>query len=122
VKVSSISTEVGLATRTTEKPTPKHSENAGTNGSHKIEWPETIGVNIEVSEKTLQEFKPLVNGLGLGIAFSEDPETGQRVITVYDLKTGAVIRQMPPKEILAVLRQVQHNNALLAGLFLSRRL
>jgi flagellar protein FlaG len=122
VKVSSISTEVGLATRATEKPTPKHSENAGTSGSQKIEWPETIGVNIEVSEKTLQKFKPLVNGLGLGLQFSKDPETGQRVITVYDQKTGKVIRQIPPEELLAVLRQIQYNNALSAGLLFSRRL
>jgi flagellar protein FlaG len=125
VKVSSISSEVGLAPRTTAKPTPKNADKpflASAKVSAVIDWPDTVGVNFQISEKTFQEFKPLVNGLGLGLNFSIDRETGQRVITVYDLKTGAVIRQIPPEELLAVLRQVQRNNALSAGLFISRRL
>jgi flagellar protein FlaG len=132
VKVSSISSEVGLATRTTEKPAPNREKPAPNSAesasvasakrSQKVEWPETIGINFEVSEKTLQQLKPLINGFGLGLEFSQDPQTGQRIITVYDLKTGAVIRQIPPKEILAILRRVQHNQALSAGLFVSRRL
>jgi uncharacterized FlaG/YvyC family protein len=125
VKVSSISSEVGLAPGNTDKPTSKRADKqavAGAKVAPLIKWPTTIGVNLEITEKTLQEFKPLVNGLGLGVKFSKDPETGRRIITVYDQKTGAVIRQMPPEEIMAILRQVQRNNALSAGLFLSRKL
>lgn len=78
-----------------------------------------------VSERLSPEVKespkvsaPVVNGYGLGLAFSLDDVTGQQIITVYDLESGEVVRQIPPKEVVAFLRQFQQSK----GLFVSRRL
>ena len=60
----------------------------------------------------------LVNGLGLGLKFSLDKETDTRVIEVIDLKSGEVVRQIPPKEVLNFLREVRDSK----GVFVSRRL
>jgi flagellar protein FlaG len=62
--------------------------------------------------------KPIVNGVGIGLEFSVDETTGVNVIRVYDIETGEVIRQMPPEEALAFLRQYEARS----GLFFSRRL
>jgi flagellar protein FlaG len=61
---------------------------------------------------------PVINGYGLGLAFSSDDVTGQQIITVYDLETGEVVRQIPPKEVVAFLRQFHQSK----GLIVSRRL
>ena len=60
----------------------------------------------------------VVNGLGLGLKFSLDKETDTRVIEVIDLKSGEVVRQIPPKEVLNFLREVRDSK----GVFVSRRL
>ena len=62
--------------------------------------------------------EPVVNGLGLGLEFSIDKETGVRVIKVLNVESGEVVRQIPPDEILAFLRHFDRTK----GIFLSRRL
>jgi uncharacterized FlaG/YvyC family protein len=125
MKLDPISSEVGLATRTSEKPTLKKPVAASTQNatpSPKTNGPGTIGINAGTAAKSLQDLTPLVNGLGLGLEFSTDPETGQKVIKVLDLKTGATIRQIPPQEVLAFLRQIQNNKTLASGVLVSRHL
>ena len=61
---------------------------------------------------------PIVNGLGLGLQFAVDDATGRSIIRVYDVETGEVIRQIPPQEVLAFLRQYESQR----GLFFSRKL
>ena len=62
--------------------------------------------------------KAIVNGDGIGLKFTVDETTGRSVITVYDLDSGSVIRQIPPEEVLAFQRQLQEKK----GLLVSRRL
>ena len=125
MKLDPILSDVGFATQTIEKPALKKPVTASTQDatrSLKIRWPQTIGINPEITAKSLQDLKPVVNGLGLGLEFSTDPETGQKVIKVLDLKTGAIIRQIPPEEMLAFLRQIQNNKMLAPGVLVSRHL
>ena len=62
--------------------------------------------------------KAIVNGDGIGLKFTVDETTGRSVITVYDLDSGTVVRQIPPEEVLAFQRQLQGKK----GLLVSRRL
>lgn len=62
--------------------------------------------------------KAIVNGLGLSLSFTVDQETGRSIISVIDIETGEVVRQIPPEEVLNFLKQYQEQN----GLLLSRRL
>lgn len=58
---------------------------------------------------------PVVNGLGLGLKFSTDQQTGTSVITVIDVESGAVVRQIPAEEVLDFMRQFENSKgALLA--------
>ncbi len=56
--------------------------------------------------------RPVVNGLGLGLEFSVDKETGTTIIKVLDVETGEVVRQIPPEEVLAFMRQFEKNGLL----------
>jgi flagellar protein FlaG len=50
---------------------------------------------------------PVVNGLGLGLQFYLDKETGRSVIRVLDVESGKVVRQIPSEEVLNFLRELE---------------
>jgi flagellar protein FlaG len=58
--------------------------------------------------------QPVVNGLGMSLEFSVDKETGATIIKVLDVETGQVVRQIPPEEVLAFMRQFEKNGPLLS--------
>lgn len=61
---------------------------------------------------------PVINGRQVGLEFTQDKATGRNVIKVYDRESGDLIRQIPPEEILAFLRQIATGK----GALVSRRL
>jgi flagellar protein FlaG len=68
---------------------------------------------LDRSDRTNQKpVQPVVNGLGIGLEFSVDKETGVTVIKVLDIETGEVVRQIPPEEVLAFMRQFEKNGPL----------
>jgi flagellar protein FlaG len=50
---------------------------------------------------------PVVNGLGLGLQFYLDKETGRSVIRVLDVESGKLVRQIPSEEVLNFLRELE---------------
>jgi flagellar protein FlaG len=62
--------------------------------------------------------KLVVNGLGLGLRFRLDEATGRCIITVIDIESGEVVRQIPPEEAIEFLHQFGAQK----GLFFSRHL
>jgi flagellar protein FlaG len=60
----------------------------------------------------------VINGAGIGIQFEIDDATGTTIIRQVDLRTGEVVRQIPPEEALNYLRQFES----VKGSFLSRML
>ena len=54
-----------------------------------------------------QVVPPVVNGLGLGLQFYLDKETGRSVIRVLDVESGKVVRQIPTEEVLNFLRELE---------------
>jgi flagellar protein FlaG len=62
--------------------------------------------------------KLVVNGLGLGLRFRLDEATGRCIISVIDIESGEVVRQIPPEEAIKVLHQFGAQK----GLFFSRHL
>lgn len=58
------------------------------------------------SPRHAQTVKPIVNGMQVGLEFVQDHATGRSVIRVYDRDSGELIRQIPPEEVLAFLRQL----------------
>jgi len=123
--VSAISPEMNRAAQTFAQPVDRGS---GKNTAVKKdeprrqESPAPMEVNSEAAASAVQELQPVINGLGLGLEFSTDGETGATVIRVYDLETGEVVRQIPPQEVLDFVHQFRKNAGLSAGLLFSRRL
>jgi uncharacterized FlaG/YvyC family protein len=62
--------------------------------------------------------KLVVNALGLGLRFKLDEVTGRCIISVIDIESGEVVRQIPPEEAIEFL----HQFGVEKGLFFSRRL
>jgi flagellar protein FlaG len=53
----------------------------------------------------------VVNGLGLGLKFSYDSAADTRVIQVVEQETGHVVRQIPPEEMVELMRQLRDVNS-----------
>jgi uncharacterized FlaG/YvyC family protein len=133
VNINSISSEIGI---TLQSGNAAKSGDVGTSETSKakISADKSSAANLTLSTATEsaasrqnqptgfntdKTVAPLaVNGLGLGLKFSVDKETATQVIEVIDLKSGDVVRQIPPKEILNFLREVRGGK----GVFVSRRL
>ncbi len=58
--------------------------------------------------------RAIVNGQGVGLEFSVDKDTGVTIIKVLDVETGEVIRQIPPEEVLAFMKEFEKNGPLLS--------
>ncbi len=70
-------------------------------------------VGVDHSQDSIQKpVRPVVNGLGMGLEFSVDKDTGVTIIKVLDTETGEIVRQIPPEEVLTFMRQFEKNGPL----------
>ncbi|MDP2601850.1 MAG: flagellar protein FlaG [Deltaproteobacteria bacterium] len=109
--VFAISSEMGQAAQPAAQQADRGSAKSGAaakgDEARRQELAALTKAKPEATANTAQNPHPVINGLGLGVEFSTDRETGE------------VIRQLPPKELVAFLRQFQKNDELSAGLLLS---
>lgn len=121
--VSAISPEMGqaaqLPARQADRGSAKSAAAAKGDDAQRQQLPSLTKAKPEAAANAAQELQPVINGLGLGLEFSTDGETGVKIIKVYDRETGEVIRQIPPEELVDFLRQFQKNGELSAGLLVS---
>ncbi|GAL06887.1 flagellin protein FlaG [Photobacterium aphoticum] len=68
----------------------------------------------EALEKVVARIEEFVGStLNKGLAFRIDEESGKNTVTIYDKRTGDVVRQIPDEDMLAVSRQlVNHSGGL----------
>jgi uncharacterized FlaG/YvyC family protein len=132
VNISSISTEIGLTLhadnvkasdvgageRSRTKTGADKSSATNSTRSAAAELPGSGQPQSANSDNGKISVPLLVNGSGLGLKFSLDRNTDTQVIEVIDLKSGDVVRQIPPKEVINFLRAIRDNK----GILLSRRL
>jgi flagellar protein FlaG len=72
---------------------------------------------VPANHESHTPIEPVVNGIGLGLRFYLDQDTGIRVIEVVDEESGEIIRQIPPDEVVDFMRQFKE----IKGQFVSRR-
>jgi uncharacterized FlaG/YvyC family protein len=107
----------GLNSDATNGPTPSEKKAAAA----AVTVTEPIASTSDSGQESLRAQKLphlAVNGAGIGIQFEVDDATGTTIIRQVDLRTGAVIRQIPSEEALNYLRQFEAQK----GAFLSRLL
>ena len=121
--VSAISPEMGQAAQLPAQQADRGSEKSAAaakgDEARRQELAALTKAKSEATANTAQISRPVINGFGLSVEFSTDGETGVKIIKVYDVETGEVIRQIPPEELVDFLRQFQKNGRLSAGLLLS---
>jgi flagellar protein FlaG len=116
MNVNSISTGNGLLPHDRRVKTgPSGFSTAKSDGS---ESAQVVGLKQSNYHDAFRRSQPIVNGTGLSLEFSVDADTGTHVIKVIDRNSGDVVRQIPPEEVLAFLRQLQDSK----GNFVSRKL
>lgn len=72
---------------------------------------------VEQASKEIVSSPPEINGQNIALDFSVDPRTGERVVRILDKKTGELIREVPPEEVLQVMAALRA----LKGLLLSTK-
>ena len=115
MKVSTISNGVVLPANAQEVEVKAVSGRATRETTQIPEKPVSI-THEPVSREVMARVEPIINGLGLGLRFHLDRDTGIRVIQVVDEESGDVIRQIPPDEVVDFMRQFQATK----GHFVSR--
>jgi uncharacterized FlaG/YvyC family protein len=72
--------------------------------------PEELDPGQQISTKDLEEtvgkLSDFVQSIQRSLEFSVDEESGRTVVKVMDTKTDEVIRQIPPEEVLRILRNI----------------
>lgn len=68
---------------------------------------------VEPSKKRIVS-PPEINGENIALQFAVDSSTGTRVVQMIDKKTGEVIRQVPPEELLRVMASLRALKGLLS--------
>ena len=116
MNIGSISKEIGLVLNSAA-PQSISAESSSGKSEHSAPFESVKAVQSDT--QNLQHApQPVVNGQELGLEFSIDKDTHTQVIKVIDRKSGNVVRQIPPEEVLNFLRQFEK----FKGLIVSRRI
>ncbi|OOF28539.1 flagellar protein FlaG [Salinivibrio sp. IB872] len=76
---------------------------------------ETREIQREQLEKLVERLDEFMSSFNKGLAFRLDEDTGRSIITVYEMSSGDIIRQIPEKEMLELAKQLsQHARGLVA--------
>ncbi|ODP99747.1 MULTISPECIES: flagellar protein FlaG [Salinivibrio] len=76
---------------------------------------ETREMQREQLEKLVERLDEFMSSFNKGLAFRLDEDTGRSIITVYEMSSGDIIRQIPEKEMLELAKQLsQHARGLVA--------
>ncbi len=54
----------------------------------------------------VERMDEFVNSINKGLSFRIDEELGRDVVTIYEVSTGDIIRQIPDEEMLVILRRL----------------
>lgn len=77
-------------------------------------------LNQEQRDKIMEEMQNFVSSINKNLSFRVDQESGRDVVTIYEAKTGDVIRQFPEEEMLEVLRRLANDRGHHSGLLLTQ--
>ncbi|MCW8328171.1 flagellar protein FlaG [Photobacterium sp. SDRW27] len=65
----------------------------------------------EQLEKVVERIEEFVGStLNKGLAFRIDEDSGKNIVTIYDKRTGDIVRQIPDEDMLALSRQLAANS------------
>ncbi|PCS21978.1 flagellar protein FlaG [Candidatus Enterovibrio escicola] len=72
-------------------------------------------IQQEHLERLLEQLDEFVSTFNTGLSFRLDEESGKNIITVYEMSSGDIIRQIPEKAMLELAQQLSlHARGLVA--------
>ena len=74
---------------------------------------EQKNLSREDLSQSIQQLNDQLQKFNRDLQFIADEATGKRVIKVIDSNTGALIRQIPPEEILRIMQNIDNMSGLL---------
>jgi len=74
--------------------------------------PVTVKVDKSMS-RFVRQVDDFVQSISTKVTFSIDAKTGKQVIIVSENKTGKIIRQIPPKEMLDLIAKMKEINGII---------
>ncbi|PSW07605.1 flagellar protein FlaG [Photobacterium lipolyticum] len=87
-----------------------HSSDKGKTDVRRIEQSAELEKRSEVQreqlEKMVEKIEEFVGTLNKGLAFRIDEESGRDVVTIYEKRSGNVVRQIPDEDMLELSRQL----------------
>ena len=85
--------------------------------SHNTEIDRNPGFSVDEIKGKIADLNQALQKRNQSVAFSTDVGTGHKVVTVSNLTTGELIRQMPSVEALKAMNNIDH----MMGLIFSER-
>jgi flagellar protein FlaG len=67
----------------------------------------------EELSQSIQQLNDQIQKFNRDLQFVTDEATGKRVVKVIDRNTGALIRQIPPEEILRIMQNIDNMSGLI---------
>lgn len=87
-----------------------HSSDKGKTDIRRVEHSAVLEKHSEIQreqlEKMVEKIEEFVGTLNKGLAFRIDEESGRDVVTIYDKRSGDVVRQIPDEDMLEFSRQI----------------
>ncbi|MBT4765482.1 MAG: flagellar protein FlaG [Methylococcales bacterium] len=74
---------------------------------------EQKNLSREKLSESIQQLNDQIQKFNRDLQFVADEGTGKRVVKVIDSNTGAVIRQIPPEEILRIMQNIDNMSGLI---------
>ena len=84
---------------------------------HQTDIDRNPGFSVDEIKGKIADLNLALEQRNQGVAFSTDAGTGHKVVTVSNLTTGELIRQMPSVEALKAMNNIDH----MMGLIFSER-
>ncbi|KJR29452.1 MULTISPECIES: flagellar protein FlaG [Vibrio] len=63
-------------------------------------------LNREERVKMVEKMNEFISSINKGVSFKVDEESGKDVVTIYEARTGNIIRQIPDEEMLEIFRRL----------------
>lgn len=63
-------------------------------------------LNREERIKMVEKMNEFISSINKGVFFKVDEESGKDVVTIYEARTGDIIRQIPDEEMLEIFRRL----------------
>lgn len=85
---------------------PAHAKPAGNATAEAEATPPAAGEKLsrQDTEKLVKDLNAALQGINVGLEFSQDEESGRTIIKVIDRETKETLRQFPSEEALAISR------------------